>query len=206
MSTDADQTKATKGGMDRRALLKLGAGALPVLMTLSSRSAFACHSTTPSAFGSICASRPDVLKPLSGKPPSWWANTSCHSYWPSHCRPTSGGGKTAATFKSIFGTNPPGGTSTTTCLSVLNNGATSGSKGVARACVAAYLNACNNYTSSVLPSSAVINIWREFNSKTYFEPTAGIKWYANTPTLPSNGWANPGGTGGIIGYCNTTWT
>ena len=189
--------------LGRRSALKLGAGVAPILMTLASRSAFSCHSTTPSAFGSINASRPDVLKALTGKSPTYWEENT-GSNWPSSCKSHASNSNTATTFKATFGSVCSGITSSTTLLSVLKNH-NGGQVAVARACVAALLNAKSNRTSSVLPESAVIQMWSEFISRSYYEPTAGVKWYANSPALPANGVANTGGKGGILGYLNTTW-
>lgn len=45
--------------------------------------------------------------------------------------------------------------------------------------VAALLNAKKGWTP-VLTEANVTNIWNEYVSKGYFEPTAGVKWYAET--------------------------
>lgn len=195
----------------RRKLLKLGAGSVPVLMAFASRSAFACHSTTPSAFGSVCASRPDLLKSSNGQTPSWWADNSS---WPKpyYCADVKNGKKVvtkATTFQEVFCTtgarNPF--TASTTLLSILDSGINSGEKGAARACVAALLNARSGRTpSSIMSVSDVIGIWKEYGTKGYFEPTAGVQWRADSPTLPYVPGSNTGNRGGIIGYLNTTWT
>lgn len=194
----------------RRKLLKLGVGTAPVLMALASRSAFACHSTKASAFCSVNNSRPDVLQSSNGCSPSYW-KTNTDPNWPSPCKShtTKTGGKTvtATTFKSVFGTRAPSGTDSTTLLEVLESGSSSGDRGVARACVAAYLNARSNRTpSTILSANDVVNIWSEYRSRGYYTPTAGVKWYADSPKLPVIQGANTGGKGGIIGYLNTTWT
>ena len=196
----------------RRRLLKLGIGAAPILMALASRSAFACHSTTPSAFGSVCTSRPELLQSSNGRSPGFWKTHTGTSYWPqpyySHSQKV---GKTtipATTFKSVFcnsGATSPFSAGTT-LLEVLESGG-GGSKAVARACVAALLNARSGRTpSSILSADDVVGIWYEYTSKGYFEPIAGIRWYSDYPELPSIAGSNSGGKGGIIGYLNTTWT
>lgn len=191
--------------MNRRSMLRLGGGMVaPVLMTLASRSAFSCYSTTPSAFGSINASRPDALKPLSGRSPEYWDNGE---NWPLPYISKKTRHKSATTFNSVFGgIGSPCESSNTTLLEVLKESYGSDRMQVARACVAALLNAQSGKTATVLPVSSVIEIWMEFSSKGYYEPTAGIRWYANHPQLPDNGIANTGGKGGILGYLNTTWT
>ncbi|MHB1051592.1 MAG: hypothetical protein ACYCZT_00775 [Thiobacillus sp.] len=44
--------------------------------------------------------------------------------------------------------------------------------------VAALLNAEMGYTTGVLSEAQVINMWSEWVSKGYFEPTASVKWYS----------------------------
>ena len=237
--SDASSAPQPAGGpaAGRRKLLRLGAGMAPaVLMAFASRSAFACHSTTPSAFGSVCTSRPDLLQASNGRGPDYW-KTNTGSRWPapyySHdiCQKSKSkgygddddddddddeGGSSksckkgsvaipATTFKSVFGHVGPF-TDSTTLLDVLkSNGG--GSKSVARAIVAALLNAQSGRTPiNILSSSDVIGIWQQYITLGYFEPVGGVRWYASTPSLPYVPGANPGGSGGIIGYLNTTWT
>lgn len=229
------QQPVVAAAASRRKLLKLGAGMAPVLMAFASRSAFACHSTTPSAFGSVCNSRPELLQSSSGHSPSYWASNNCQTwpipYYRTDVCQTSKSSKSkgkgddddddddghskscrkknvaiaATTFKSAFGLVGPFKDSTT-LLDVLQ-GDNSGSKAVARAVVAALLNAQSGQTpSNILSVSDVIGIWREYISVGYFEPVGGIKWYANTPSLPYIAGSSTAGSGGIIGYLNTTWT
>jgi len=198
----------------RRRLLKLGAGMTPVLMAFASRSAFACHSAAPSAFGSVCNSRPELLQSSNGRSPGYWKNHTGPNYWPApyysdKITTKKGQSIPATTFKSVFcgsGASSPF-SSNTTLLEVLESGG-GGSKAVARACVAALLNAASGATpSGILSVDDVINrIWYEYASKGYYEPIAGIKWYSNTPSLPYIAGSDTGGSGGIIGYLNTTWT
>jgi hypothetical protein len=186
----------------RRRLLRGGLAGAPVLLSLSSRSVMACHSTTPSAFGSISASRPDVLVALSGQPPSYWCDSNCYSQWPSPYFPTTrsgSGGHTATKFNSIFSNSPF--SSTTTLLDVLKK--TGSSTNLVASCiVAALLNGASGRTSAVLNVSQVKSMWNEFITKGYFEPTAGVKWYAQSPVTAMM----TAGGGGITGYLYTTWT
>lgn len=51
---------------------------------------------------------------------------------------------------------------------------------VAHRLVGAYLNVQNGKVPAVVMTSAgVATIWAEFNSRGYYEPMAGTKWYAN---------------------------
>lgn len=180
----------------RRRLLRGGLIGAPIILSVASRSVLACASTTPSAFGSISASRPDVLVSLSGQPPSYWCQNQ--GTWPSPYFATtkSGvGGHTATLFKNVLKPSPFSSSCTLLDALYLRNGC---SDVVAQYMVAALLNGAAGKTSAVLGAQAVINMWYEYASKGYFEPTAGIKWYARTS---SNNSAN-----GIVGYLSTTWT
>lgn len=44
--------------------------------------------------------------------------------------------------------------------------------------VAALLNAKAGLTDDVLDETAVIGMWTEWAANGYYEPTAGVKWYA----------------------------
>lgn len=218
MSTDkrdesnASPQPAPSSAAARRKLLKLGAGSVPVLMALASRSAFACHSTTPSAFGSVCVSRPDLLQSSNGRSPGFWKTHTGSSYWPAPYYSNDFRiGKTnykATTFKSVFcatgAPNPFG--STATLLDVLESGG-GGNKAVARACVAALLNAASGRTpNTIMTASDVVDIWFQYGTKGYFEPVIGVRWYSDSPQLPYIAGSDDGGKGGIIGYLNTTWS
>lgn len=209
---DAGSTpQHTDVAASRRKLLKLGAGMTPVLMAFASRSAFACHSTTPSAFGSVCNSRPELLQSSNGRSPGYWKNHTGPENWPSpyysNKITTKKGTIPATTFKSVFGGGSSPFSADATLLDVLESGG-GGSKAVARACVAALLNAASGCTpSSILSVDDVVNrIWYEYATKGYYEPVAGIKWYSNSPSLPYIAGSDTGGSGGIIGYLNTTWS
>lgn len=184
-------------GISRRKLLRLGVGGgSALLVTLASRSVFACHSTTPSAFGSINLSRPDVLVPLSGRSPGYWKNTTA---WPSPYLAVAKRASPATTFAGAFGVDSfPG----MTLLQVLGQGG-GGKIAVGRAIVAALLNAASGKTSAVLNVTKVKEMWGQYAATGYgyYEPTPGVKWYSDTPVT-----AGMIGSGGIIGYLNTTWT
>jgi hypothetical protein len=209
VNTEREDSPTTDTGVQekRRQLLK---GGLAILMTVVSRSAMACHSTTPSAFGSIAltGSRPDRLVPLSGRSPGYWQQWMHFGAWPSPYYPTTtygAGGHKATLFTDCFQGSLTTDFSGKTLLDVL--GMQGGDEiALARAITAALLNAASGRTSAVLGVQAVRNIWTEYvNNKGYFEPTAGIKWYIDTPLFTLNG-TDTGGDGGIIGYLNSTWS
>lgn len=71
---------------------------------------------------------------------------------------------------------------------------------VGRACVAALLNAAQGLTAGQFTGATVVTIWNEYAVKGYYEPVAGIKWYADTTVI--NGVSS---AGGIIGYFQSTY-
>lgn len=202
-SSDVSKAKpasagSADAGMNRRKLLKLSVGgASALVVTLASRSVFACQSTTPSAFGSINLSRPDVMVPLSGRSPGYWKQSQHFAEWESPYYPTTTSTHQATTFLAAFGVDSfPG----KTLLQVLELEG-GGNIAVGRAIVAALLNAADHKTDLVLNVDQVKAMWRDFAMNGYYEPTAGVKWYADSPDIPGMI-----GSGGIIGYLNTTWT
>ncbi len=104
---------------------------------------------------------------------------------------------TATLFNTVFG--DAGGYPSLTLVQVLGlNGNDYGRDALARHIVAALLNAAKGITpTQVLSEMTVKNIWISFVSLGYYEPTAGIKWYANT-SVPSSA------TGGIIEWLKST--
>jgi len=189
-----------KSRLDRRQLLRLGLASAPILMTLASRSAFGCQTTQASAFGSINASKPNLVT-VSGRDPNWWqANTS---QWPlPYCAVTSRHPRQTATlFNSCF----PGRTSSfkgKTLLEVLNMPSAPGSEvALAQHCIAALLNASSGKTNAVCDARQVSTIWSEYVAKGHYEPTAGVKWWINSPSTTMM----KAGGGGICGYLRTTW-
>lgn len=196
----------------RRRLLRGGLAAAPVLMTLANRPAFGANGATPSAFGSMNASRTDSVVQATGVSPGYWKTHT--DSWPSPYRAL--GTSNVSTFGASSGTIPatlfddvfsggryPG----KTLLDILSPetksfGANGGDVAVARAMAAALLNAASGRTSDILNIDQVKAMWSEYVSKGYYSPTNGVKWYANyTEPMPSN----PLYGGGIIGYLKTTW-
>ncbi|MDI6745919.1 MAG: hypothetical protein QMD17_02130 [Rhodocyclaceae bacterium] len=203
------------GGMSRRKVLKLSAaGGAITIMSVASRSVFASTNgacikgctTTPSAFGSINLSRPDRVVCVSGLSPGYWKQKQHFSSWPAGYYPEAvlqNGQVTipATKFSSVF--SPTSGVlATATLLEVISAEAHVGDA-VSRSLVCAFLNAATGRTAGILTVSQVKNMWTEYANNGYFEPTAGIKWYANS-TMPVN-MSNPCGAG-IVGYLETTWT
>ncbi len=159
----------------RRRLLKLDIGSVAMVTTLASRSAFGwggghgdgpqCGGgcKTPSAYGSINASRPDKKYTCQGRTPGYWKN---HDGWPSPYNKNT-------KFKDVFDPSSP--FENKTLLEVLETGG-GGDYELGRHIVAALLNAAEGWTSGVLSVNQVKNIWHEYKTKGYFEPTAGVHW------------------------------
>jgi hypothetical protein len=171
----------------RRRLIKAGLGAAPVLMTVVNRSAFATglrggKCTTPSAYGSINTSRQDKTYSCTGRTPGYWKQSQKFYEWPTPYYPTTVGGW-GGHKATLFGASIAFGAvmstfNGSTLLAVLDSGGNDDNTALARHIVAALLNAASGKTSAVLSVSAVQNIWKEFITKGYFEPTAGVKWNA----------------------------
>jgi hypothetical protein len=193
--------------VSRRRLLRNGVGATPALLTFVSPTVLAGGSgicTPPSSFASLNASRPSHTYTCTGHKPAYWKDPSCYSKWPKGCTPksvttSSGATQPATKFNDVFGSTRgfPG----KSLLDVLSFADESGHNGLAKYCTAAYLNAVNGDTpDAALGVAAVKRIWSEYVGKTYFEPSAGIRWYpdSSVPT-PSSG-----GMYGITAYLKST--
>jgi hypothetical protein len=151
----------------RRRFGKSGMAATGVLATLGSGPVlgrtFQC---TASGHASIGASVTTVDGCRLGRSPGYW-KTHDQSYWPK-------GVQTTMTFKSIFGSAPPGTNVNITLLEVLQ---LQGDYSLARHTVAAYLNACAGLTLPFLTSAQVVAMWKALVSPGYYVPTPGVKWY-----------------------------
>ena len=187
------ETVAGQVQMSRRRLLRGGAAAAPVVLTLASNPVMATSScTAASAFASLNASKPGGVKTCSGKPPSWWKSCSS-TYWPSTYPQNK-------MWKDCGFSTSPAFSNTCTLWQVVNFTETSGHKCVAAHMAAALLNAKCGYTpGDVLGEGRVKTLWNEFCPQNYVVPTAGVKWYDVSPTVVVG--ASPGG---VTGYLKTT--
>jgi len=178
----------------RRRLLRGGLSAVPVILTVSSRSVMASSTdrcTPASSFASINTSRPDETFSCIGRTPGYWKQPQYFSQWPNGYQPE---GPNATKFNDIFGSN--GGYPGKTLLEVLNFKG-GGTIAVARHVVAAVLNAASNKTpSTILSVQMVKDLWSDYVAQGYYEPTAGIKWYAD--------YSVPAGNGSLIEWLTTT--
>jgi hypothetical protein len=181
----------------RRRLLRGGLGAAPVVLTVASRPVMAATGacTTASAFGSINASRPKNVTSCGGCKPDYWKNSLNYASWPAgHCATAKKVATDKLYFNEIFGSSPY--SATTTLLQVLQTTGT-GRDAVARHCVAAVLNGAKGLTpAAVLSAQTAKNVWSSFVTRGYYEPTAGIRWFADSST--------PAGTGSIVQWLTST--
>lgn len=193
-SRDERRPEALTGAQaSRRRLLRGGAAAAPVVLTLASNPVMATSTcTAASAFASLNASRPSSVKTCTGKKPSWWASCSS-TYWPSAYQPNT-------KWQDCGFSASPAFPSTTTLRDVCKFTETAGHKCVAAHMAAALLNAKCGYTpGDVLGEARVKSLWNEFARQNFVVPTAGVKWYDVSPTVVAN--TSPGG---VTGYVRTT--
>lgn len=198
MQVGAARVGLTAPSAARRRLLRGGLAAAPVVMASAPRSVMA-HGAAgvcvpASSFASVNTSRPDLLSSCSGRTPGYWKQEQWFGKWPAPYLPTDRGSEKATLFNSVFArtTGYPG----KTLLEVLRMDG-GGRDAVARHIVAAVLNARAGLTlPNVLSVATVIDIWSSFDRLGYYEPTAGIRWYADS--------ANVQGTGGIIPWLKST--
>lgn len=190
-------------GIARRSLLRGGLAVAPVAMTVSAKSVMAQSAsgrcTTASAYGSINASRPSRLSHCGGRRPAYWSNSQHFQRWPAGYVPADVGGQAGAHLRATrFNECFPAthGFRRETLLEVLSS--TSGGRDeVARLCAAALLNSAAGLTPRrVLDASVIRDVWRSYNRRGYYEPTAGIRWFADT--------SEPAGTGGIVEWLLST--
>lgn len=187
--------------ISRRRLTGAGLG-MSAIFTLASRPVLAAQCATPSAAASGNLSHHGAPVICQGLTPGFWKQANKSQQWPApyvqgtcsslngscNSSPQSWTGGTQ--FHNVFG---GGGVKTGSSfrvkgvslslnqIMVMNNSSYRGLSDPNNLCshlVAALLNAASLRTSAVLPVATVLGIWNEWVSKGYFEPTAGVKWYA----------------------------
>lgn len=173
-----DSSSELKSG--RRRLLKVGATVAPIVLTLKSRSVLATGltCTTPSAYGSINTSTPDKKYPCYGRTPGYWKQSQWFSQWPAPYFPTTvsgSGGHAATLFRDCFSPDQavPGKTLLEAMSPELGNTTELG-----RHVSAALLNAAKGWTNGALDVATVKAMWTATCNGGFYEPTAGVKWYA----------------------------
>ena len=181
-SIEASQLQAASPDAGRRRLLQGGLAAGPVILTLFSRPAFGTGNNgeckAPSGFLSGNMSQHGNPTFCSGRTPGYWKQSQHFSQWRPLCYPTKvsgSGGHDATKFHSATTGFNGSQFGTKTMLEVLDAGG-GGYIALGRHITAALLNAAAGLTP-VLSQTQVRNIWNEFVSKGYYEPSAGIRWY-----------------------------
>ena len=178
----------------RRRLLRAGVGASPAILTFVSAPVRATYTTTTaSAFASANVSRPGGHGhvPVSGCKPSWWVSNM--SPLPAYCKDAAGN---ALKFKHLFKGHPTYDNKTLKqCMQMSSD---TGMDGVVKHICAAYLNAMSGKVPATICSAQTAkDIWSAYHSAAgCYEPTAGVKWYADT--------CHPGGVGGINPWLKST--
>jgi hypothetical protein len=172
----------------RRRLLRGGLATAPALLTLVNLPVMAATCRTPSAALSASLSRPNAgVFECTGKSPASWDATA-EAGWPTGTR--------AMLFSTAIGPSADYGTKT--LLEMVGPGSDTGTLGLARHLVAAYLNAKAGLTPVGVLSEPVIKaIWARFPVPGWYEPTAGIKWFPDYAE-PSNP------LGGLTAWLKTT--
>jgi len=186
---DSGSVSGTVPKVTRRRLLQGGLAAAPVLMTLASRPVLAGGPVqTPSAFTSGNASTPIRGLTSSGQSPGYWKESQNFGAWrppyypgtvtsPGQQKTTlssvgESGASQATLFDSVFAPHYRG----KTLLDVLQLGG-GPPNDVAGHAVAVVLNIAAGWTP-VITVKIVQQIWSEYITKGYFEPTAGVHWDA----------------------------
>lgn len=185
----------TEQQIARRRLLRGGAAAAPVVLTLTSHPVMAGTGTctAASSFASINTSRVHAGSSCTGKTPDWWKNPSNYVYWPtSKYTKTTLFQNCLASYSACYNK---------TLLEVLSMPDTSGNNCAAKYMVAALLNAATGRTPGVMDENTTKTIWSKFVTGSFkYTPTAGITWYADyavpAPPAPM--------VGGLIEWLKTT--
>jgi hypothetical protein len=160
----------------RRRVLRGGLASGPVLLTFASRPVLGGQCVTASASTSLNASRAATsYATCSGRSPTTWASTSP---WPiPYYATTKHGSNGYAATPYHCTTTGLGGTtfSLSTMRDVMLLTDDGNVRSLGRYIAAALLNAKLGLTP-VLTETMVRIMWNDYLLKSYFEPTAGIRW------------------------------
>jgi hypothetical protein len=177
----ANQTKSVDES--RRHFTKSGLVVSGVLLTLASRPSLGAVCTSPSGFQSGNLSAPGTSQTCSGRSPGYFGTHSAQ--WPS---PYEAGSYTDSDTRSSSGTMFKDSALGFHCsgygsnyknysmMQIIGLGGGGDPHQLGAHIIAALLNARMGWTP-VLTEAQVRNMFNEYDSKGYFEPTAGVKWY-----------------------------
>lgn len=181
------QDETTSINEARRQFTRTGLVASGILLTLTSRAAVGGNFVCKSPSGFLSGNLSQHGKPItcSGVSPGYWGTHptqwplpyqagTCKTKTCTHSADWSGG----TLFRNIFTCAGQGRIYTNySMMQVIWLSGTGDPSQLGAHCVAAILNA-RMATTPVLTETKVVNIFNEWDSKGYFEPTAGVKWYA----------------------------
>lgn len=164
--------RTAEGAVSRRRLLRGGAAATPVVLSLASKPVMAGVCTSASAFASINASRPNATATCTGQTPGTW-KTCDSKLWPqtgNYTRTGTWGNCGMAGHSQV--------PTTATLLQVVSYTETSGPR-----CVAAHIAATLLNIQTLRVPATIINIdqarrmWNDFVSRNgLYSPSAGTNW------------------------------
>jgi hypothetical protein len=168
--------------------------AAPALLTLVNRPVMAAPCKLASSHLSASLSRPGSgLFQCGGKKPTTWAAETNDANWPAAAQP-------GTLFNAVFGASPAYGNKTLRQMVSTDSDGTP-ARNLARHLVAAYLNAMPPIATplEVLSVATIKTIWQKAGpSGGFYEPTAGIRWFADNSVTPTNP------QGGLITWLLTT--
>ncbi|MDO8893183.1 MAG: hypothetical protein Q8K43_02385 [Sulfurimicrobium sp.] len=194
----ADQTNKPVDA-SRRGFTKSGLAVSGVLLTLTSRPVlgdFLCKSPSGFLSGNVSASGTPTM--CDGRTPGYWGTNvlppkdlmaSNYHQWPdpyttgallTTCTKTQNPDCWAGGTKFHGGALGFGGSEfgDKSMLQVILLGGNGDSEQLGAHCVAALLNAAKGWTNNVLTESQVRSMYNDFVNNGFFEPTAGVPWYA----------------------------
>jgi len=167
---DTSPPSLSPKGASRRRFAQSGAAVTGVLLTIASRPGMACEiCTTPSGYCSSNLS-PHGTKTVvcAGRSPGYWKNCST---WPSGCH-------TTTTFGSVFSCDTAHKTYKTCTMGTIVSPQSWDTYNVGMHLTGAYLNVKAGITS-YLTVAMLQSMWTEYQSKGYYTPTYGKKWYGS---------------------------
>ncbi|RJG23245.1 hypothetical protein [Massilia cavernae] len=153
-------------GAARRRFARAGLGVSGALVTITSRATMTCEICKPPS-GSLSGGLTSHHGPppvCEGRSPGYWQT---HSYWP--CSPT-------ITFGSIFSCAQSSKYYNCSIKDILDPKQWD-KDAIGRHMVATYLNIISGKIS-FLTVIQLQNIWNDLYRRGYYNPTAGVKWYA----------------------------
>jgi hypothetical protein len=134
-----------------------------------------------------------VIQPVcSGHTPEYWSSCSL-SYWPGSCLQNATSTKK---FDDVFG-SANGYGSSVRLRDVLSSSSGTDKDKLAKYAVAAFLNVRKGRTPTVIMSEGTVaEIWSKCSAGSYYEPTAGVFWYAGSSV--------PATSGGVVEWLKST--